>query len=332
MSSAIGGLQGQWLADLDVSARRGRAHGQHAGPLLIVPPPPYSEYSSLSSADPQSLCEHTAPWHAPGREQIHTIHNKFLVRHMSTAADHVPYGWTYLGSHNLTQAAWGTLRHPSRDAVWMRNWELGVVFGAARPSESDGHPDSESAPAAVSPFRHSPYPFGFPLKHFHEGRHEVDDDSDDVNADADAGEAEDAGEVAVEEYEEFKEHSLLHPKLLLFDHGSRLRVCVGTANLRQQSWDFKAEAVWVRDFPLRPAVADAGVDEAGAAASERDAICALLRDPFGRSLAHFLAKLLRNSPSRRERWLRRLLNYDFAGANAVLVASIPGSCPLVPPV
>merc|ERR1712032_337697 len=162
-----------------------------------------------------------------------------------------------------------------------------------------------------------------------EARRDEDDSWEGANVDGEVGEAEDAGD-AVEEYEEFKEHSLLHPKLLLFEHADRLRVCIGTTNLRRQSWDFKAEAVWVRDFPPRPPVADAGVDELGALAAERGAILALLRDPFGRSLAHFLAMLLRGSPGRREQWLRRLLCYDFAGANAVLVASIPGSRPMVP--
>mmetsp|Transcript_130160 Transcript_130160/g.278145 ORF Transcript_130160/g.278145 Transcript_130160/m.278145 type:complete len:760 (+) Transcript_130160:50-2329(+) len=329
MSSAIGGLQGQWLRDLDISARRGHAHGRHEGPFLVVPPPPYSEYNSLSSADPNSLCEHSAPWHAPGREQIARVHNKLLVRHMRTAAGGMPYGWTYLGSHNLTQAAWGTLRYPSRDAVWMSNWELGVVTGTGRPSENDEWIGSENTLADVSPFRHSPFPFGLPLANFQEAKKELDASGEDGSTYAEVEGVADAGD-AFEEYKEFKEHCLLHPKLLLFEHDDRLRVCIGTANLRRQSWDFQAEAVWVRDFPLRPSVANVRTGEDDAGVVERDAILALLRDPFARNLAHFLAMLLQSSPGRRERWLRRLLCYDFTGANALLVASVPGSHPLIP--
>ena len=45
-------------------------------------------------------------------------------------------GWlrVYVGSHNLTQNAWGVLRHPKRDAVWIQNMEFGVLLGAPRPT------------------------------------------------------------------------------------------------------------------------------------------------------------------------------------------------------
>lgn len=324
ISSGIGGLQEDWLHDLDSCVHRSCEKGYPVGPSLIVPPPPYDQYNSLSSADQRSLCAHTAPWHAPGREQVRTIHNKLLVRHMRNATSGAPYGWNYLGSHNLTQAAWGRLRHPGRDAIWTDNWELGVISGKARPAE--GSSDQGS------PFLHSPYPFGMSLTSF------ADEERED-NDDAWCGETGDeiGTNEAAEDWDEwqakFQEHSLLHPKLLMFEHSGQLRVCIATANLRQQSWEFQAEAVWVRDFPFRKSAAHAHFDTNDMMADTtevRSAILSVLGDPFARVLVHFLCRLLQNSPDRRERWIHRLLRYDFSSANARLVTSVPGSHPWIP--
>eukprot|EP00930_Biecheleria_cincta_P024470 TRINITY_DN17514_c0_g1_i1.p1 TRINITY_DN17514_c0_g1~~TRINITY_DN17514_c0_g1_i1.p1 ORF type:complete len:539 (+),score=48.44 TRINITY_DN17514_c0_g1_i1:799-2415(+) len=327
LSSGIGGLQEDWLHDFNFCVHRFVEKGNPVGPSLIVPPPPYDQYSSLSSADQRSCCAHTAPWHAPGREQVRTTHNKILVRHMRSATSGVPYGWTYLGSHNFTQAAWGRLRHPGRDAIWMDNWELGVISGKARCAQGS----SDQA----SPFLHSPYPFGMPLTNFVKEERPENHDAWCTESAGEIGTNESEATDAWDEWQaEFQEHSLVHPKLLMFEHSGQLRVCIATANLRQQSWEFQAEALWVRDFPVRKPTSHSHYNAEGMLADAvtelRSAMLAVLSDPFARVLLHFVSRLLQSSPDRRERWIHRLLRYDYSSANARLVTSVPGSHPWIP--
>merc|ERR1711879_772189 len=175
-------------------------------------------------------------------------------------------------------------------------------------------PAANDTPLKSSPFEHSPYPFGMPLVNFPEKEPEenwAETAADDYGAQG-------YEEPVEEEPYEFKEHSLLHSKLLLFEHDDHLRVCVATANLRQGAWDFHSEAVWIRDFPRKAAV---GLSANSERSWQRDALLSVFRDPFARMLAHYIAMLLRSSPQRRERWLRRILQFDFSAANAHLVAS-----------
>ena len=77
-------------------------------------------------------------------------HNKLLLRQMRHAENKTPYGWVYVGSHNLTQNAWGVLRHPRRDVVWVENMELGVLLGAPRPTTAAQGTDHDEEPVTAA--------------------------------------------------------------------------------------------------------------------------------------------------------------------------------------
>ncbi|CAE8633900.1 unnamed protein product, partial [Polarella glacialis] len=105
----------------------------------------------------------------------------------------------------------------------------------------------------------------------------------------------------------------VHAKLILLEFEDRLRVALTTANLKQKSWCFNGEAVWVQDFPRGAGGPDAGrLLEAGG---------------FARVLGHFVADLLTASHGNRQGdWIARLASFDFSGvAQGVrLIASLPG--------
>jgi tyrosyl-DNA phosphodiesterase-1 len=59
-------------------------------------------------------------------------------------------GWAYMGSHNLTQAAWGSITQPkqtnSPPQMTIGNWELGIVVPVRKADlEQDRHVDSMAA-------------------------------------------------------------------------------------------------------------------------------------------------------------------------------------------
>ena len=53
-------------------------------------------------------------------------HSKVMTRTLPTACEH-RHGWVYLGSHNLSGAAWGNVSK-GRDVVKIANYEAGLLF------------------------------------------------------------------------------------------------------------------------------------------------------------------------------------------------------------
>lgn len=126
----------------------------------------------------------------------------------------------------------------------------------------------------------------------------------------------------------------VHAKLLLLEFDDRLRVALTSANLTRKHWSFRSEIVWVQDFPR------ARIDGAANPTRGTPGQHALERTPpdisrllhggrFAQTLAHFVADLLVGASRRRsDAWLSKLAMFDFTGANAHLIASIPGFfCP-----
>merc|ERR1719188_2943455 len=102
------------------------------------------------------LFRHATPDHSPGRERMDN-HSKILARQLEDPAGDA-YGWVYVGSHNLTVAAWGRVTVAGSEwvpndgalaapCVWINNRELGVLL-VQRRSE------------AGSLFQRTPLPWG----------------------------------------------------------------------------------------------------------------------------------------------------------------------------
>lgn len=60
---------------------------------------------------------------------LETRKDQLDVHQQGTSPDAI-IGWVYMGSHNLTQAAWGNISLSKSDGVQMTcsNWELGIVL------------------------------------------------------------------------------------------------------------------------------------------------------------------------------------------------------------
>ncbi|KAL1934864.1 hypothetical protein VTP01DRAFT_7046 [Rhizomucor pusillus] len=59
------------------------------------------------------------------------MHSKYIVATLPRSSNSNIRGWVYLGSHNATQAAWGSVsisKDSKRPKLTMNNWELGVVL------------------------------------------------------------------------------------------------------------------------------------------------------------------------------------------------------------
>eukprot|EP00434_Breviolum_minutum_P030620 symbB.v1.2.027076.t1/scaffold2751.1/size71576/5 len=154
ITGSIGG-QDWWLRDLDECCGR---LSQDPGPEVVLPCRPRVpvEYRWFNETAPGKLVEHSSPPNAPGREKI-SNHGKLLARIFSDEGR--KYGWIYVGSHNLTMSAWGSIQRPEHaeyeleggdEVLWTSNRELGVLLIQS--------PESESPLISQAP-----WPFGFPL-------------------------------------------------------------------------------------------------------------------------------------------------------------------------
>ncbi|XP_020680271.1 uncharacterized protein LOC110097942 [Dendrobium catenatum] len=104
-----------------------------------------------------------------------------------------------------------------------------------------------------------------------------------------------------------------HPKLLVLQREESVRVVVTSANLVSKQWNQITNTVWWQDFPRRDAP-----DYSSLFATIKD-----LKSDFAAQLAGFIASLISDVPSQAH-WIKELARFDFGGAAAYLVASIPG--------
>jgi len=147
-------LPKKWFEDFDRVTGRAAPDGL-PGPSIIAPggQGPIDSVGSMF-AECGRLCRHLPPLHSVGRELVHN-HSKIIVRKFCDKATGVPYGWAYMGSHNLTFSAWGSLlESPCGDeGIRMMNRELGVLFI---------HPRGGLLKDADA-FANLPVPFGLPV-------------------------------------------------------------------------------------------------------------------------------------------------------------------------
>lgn len=155
-TGSLNWINDSWLRDIDHAV--GRESSELPGPLVVVQlqdgllGETYEHL--LQHGGPQRLVERKAPWHSESREKIFS-HCKLLVRQFWNAEKQSPYGWIYLGSHNLTPSAWGSVvRQEERELLWVRNRELGVLLCQPRGWESDR--------TSANMFLMCPLPFSVP--------------------------------------------------------------------------------------------------------------------------------------------------------------------------
>ncbi|CAK9221758.1 unnamed protein product [Sphagnum troendelagicum] len=113
-----------------------------------------------------------------------------------------------------------------------------------------------------------------------------------------------------------------HPKLFLLRFQHKLRVVISSANLNQRQWLRTTNTVWWRDFPqLKIRNYHALFHSSGV--SKGDSVPSSTAGDFGAQLAYFVSCLLVDVPAMAH-WVVGLAQYDFSGAEASLVVSIPG--------
>ncbi|KAA8493160.1 Tyrosyl-DNA phosphodiesterase 1 [Porphyridium purpureum] len=104
-----------------------------------------------------------------------------------------------------------------------------------------------------------------------------------------------------------------HSKLMLLFYRHRgMRVVVHTANMIREDWDYKTNAMYVRDFPVRPYPRTS-----------------LQTDPFGEQLAAYVESTAASIPKDAGKQAlrdcaRRIREHDYSSAGVQLVASVPG--------
>lgn len=104
-----------------------------------------------------------------------------------------------------------------------------------------------------------------------------------------------------------------HPKLLVLQREESVRVVVTSANLVSKQWNQITNTVWWQDFPRRDVP-----DYSSLFATIKD-----LKSDFAAQLVGFIASLITDVPSQAH-WIKDLARYDFGGASAYLIASVPG--------
>jgi len=151
ITGSIGWPDAVWCGELDRVVGRA-AIFDSPGPLVIAP----SDSGPLDASYAQyawngKLIAHTTPHHAPTRDQIPN-HAKLLMRQFWDTSHCSPYGWIYVGSHNLTKSAWGEIirAEDEPDRLWISNRELGVLLVRPRGCQQRAFADT-------------PLPFGLPL-------------------------------------------------------------------------------------------------------------------------------------------------------------------------
>lgn len=172
MSSSLSWLDRDWFQVLDrYCGGRVPPSGKLPGPKVVVPggdcslDPAYLYFLQSSKTPCESagtsvrLVEHAMPWHSPGRQLVPS-HLKLIARLLSDSLDR-PYGWIYLGSHNLTVTAWGSVcpLEDGREMLWTGNRELGVLL--IEPRRSEVQPVESQRTSSL--FSGTPLPFGLPL-------------------------------------------------------------------------------------------------------------------------------------------------------------------------
>ncbi|KAK9734174.1 hypothetical protein RND81_04G120400 [Saponaria officinalis] len=109
-----------------------------------------------------------------------------------------------------------------------------------------------------------------------------------------------------------------HPKLFVLQREDSVRVVITSANLVAKQWKSVTNTVWWQDFPRRVFPDCTPLfnkfDDGTKSKSASD---------FAAQLAGFMASLITDVPGQAH-WIFELAKYDFAEANAHLVASVPG--------
>eukprot|EP00913_Durusdinium_trenchii_P000143 g129.t1 len=133
------------------------------GPKVVVRDTPSIEYSWLHAWQDR-LVQHRSPSHSPGREKIPN-HSKLITRIFKDKSTEKHYGWVYVGSHNLTCAAWGTISRNEEEILWSNNRELGILLQAPSAAARAAAPAAAQNASVSAGFDISemPWPFSFPL-------------------------------------------------------------------------------------------------------------------------------------------------------------------------
>lgn len=106
-------------------------------------------------------------------------------------------------------------------------------------------------------------------------------------------------------------YGTVHSKLFVIFYPSGCRICIHTANMVQQDWDYKTQGAYMRDFPRRDSTPiDSGRTTWG---PSKD---------FQTQLIRYFERVL--VTSHRDELVQRILQYDFSSAGAALVSSVPG--------
>ncbi|KAJ7292235.1 tyrosyl-DNA phosphodiesterase-domain-containing protein [Mycena rebaudengoi] len=126
---AKGGVQGLFS---DAKSRSGGV-GMHTKMILgtLVPPAPPPVSSDISDTESESDSDIEIIEAKPAK-------GKGKAKEPKPEPEPKPYGWAYVGSHNFTPSAWGTLSGSGfNPVVNVTNYELGVVIPLATRVEAD---------------------------------------------------------------------------------------------------------------------------------------------------------------------------------------------------
>jgi len=137
--------------------------------LQVLAPPGSDEVEEtyLNLQNMGRLAMHEDPGRNVGRSRVHN-HSKIIARQFCHPVTRSSYGWIYVGSHNLTKAAWGRTADagciggdPTK-RIWIGNRELGVLLVEPRDKPQVGASASPGRSEDTSLFARAPLPFGIP--------------------------------------------------------------------------------------------------------------------------------------------------------------------------
>ncbi|CAN8068297.1 unnamed protein product [Agarophyton chilense] len=101
-------------------------------------------------------------------------------------------------------------------------------------------------------------------------------------------------------------YGTVHSKVFALFYSNGCRICIHTANMVQQDWDYKTQGAYVRDFPK----------------IERQASQRVGNQDFKNQLLRYFAASLKGTE--RHEVLEAIEKYDYSSADVALISSIPG--------
>lgn len=105
-------------------------------------------------------------------------------------------------------------------------------------------------------------------------------------------------------------YGTVHTKMFILFYASGCRVCVHTANMVKDDWDYKTQGAYLRDFPVKSAGSSVSLGHGDS-------------NDFKLQLTRYFQRAL--SRPHADEVVGQIERYDFSSAGVSFVASVPGS-------